>query len=330
MIELRDREHPRRSSSAPGQPSGGSPTPTARSSSSTTIPISRWSCEPTASTSARTTWSRREARRIMGPDAIIGLSTHSREQIEAAAESPVDYISVGPIWETPTKEGRPATGLELIRDAAESRPQALVRDRRHRHRQCRSRSSRRAPSESAWCGRSGTPRTREPRPRPSSTRSTPPPEGDRELMAGARDRKRAERQKRKRRSTDRTPRSGRSGRAERRDRRNEWRRPRRRRPSRSAWRGATRSATPRPARSSSPWTGGAAGGGDRRGGRRRPCWRSSSPSQPVSRSPAWTPGDATSSRCPSSSSRSSSGRWPSACGERATGPCSASRRSSCW
>ncbi len=60
-----------------------------------------------------------EARRIMGPSAIIGLSTHSREQIEAAADEPVDYISVGPIWETPTKEGRPATGLELIRTAAE-------------------------------------------------------------------------------------------------------------------------------------------------------------------------------------------------------------------
>jgi thiamine-phosphate pyrophosphorylase len=60
-----------------------------------------------------------EARRIMGPDAIVGLSTHSREQIEAAASEPVDYISVGPIWETPSKEGRPATGLELIRTAAE-------------------------------------------------------------------------------------------------------------------------------------------------------------------------------------------------------------------
>jgi thiamine-phosphate pyrophosphorylase len=60
-----------------------------------------------------------EARRIMGPDAIIGLSTHSREQIEAATGQPVDYISVGPIWETPTKEGRPATGLELIETAAQ-------------------------------------------------------------------------------------------------------------------------------------------------------------------------------------------------------------------
>jgi thiamine-phosphate pyrophosphorylase len=60
-----------------------------------------------------------EARRIMGSDAIIGLYTHSREQIEAAAGKPVDYISVGPIWETPTKQGRPATGLELIQIAAQ-------------------------------------------------------------------------------------------------------------------------------------------------------------------------------------------------------------------
>jgi len=60
-----------------------------------------------------------EAREVVGPNAIVGLSTHSREQIEAAAEQPIDYISVGPIWETPTKEGRPATGLELIRTAAE-------------------------------------------------------------------------------------------------------------------------------------------------------------------------------------------------------------------
>jgi thiamine-phosphate pyrophosphorylase len=60
-----------------------------------------------------------EARRILGPAAIIGLSTHSLEQIEAAAKEPIDYISVGPIWETPTKEGRPATGLDLIAEAAE-------------------------------------------------------------------------------------------------------------------------------------------------------------------------------------------------------------------
>lgn len=61
-----------------------------------------------------------EARRILGPDAIVGLSTHSAEQVEAAQSEPIDYISVGPIWETPTKQGRPATGLELISAAAES------------------------------------------------------------------------------------------------------------------------------------------------------------------------------------------------------------------
>ncbi len=59
-----------------------------------------------------------DARKVLGEDAIVGLSTHTSEQIEAAHSEPVDYISVGPIWETPSKEGRPATGLELIREAA--------------------------------------------------------------------------------------------------------------------------------------------------------------------------------------------------------------------
>jgi thiamine-phosphate pyrophosphorylase len=59
-----------------------------------------------------------EARAILGPDAIIGLSTHSTEQIAAAQDSGADYISVGPVWETPTKEGRPAVGLDLVRHAA--------------------------------------------------------------------------------------------------------------------------------------------------------------------------------------------------------------------
>jgi thiamine-phosphate pyrophosphorylase len=63
-----------------------------------------------------------EARAALGPDAIVGLSTHSVDQIAASADQPVDYISAGPIWETPTKEGRPAVGLELIRHAAESAP----------------------------------------------------------------------------------------------------------------------------------------------------------------------------------------------------------------
>jgi thiamine-phosphate pyrophosphorylase len=92
-----------------------------------------------------------EARAILGPDAIIGLSTHSKEQIEASGrasgqadqgrsergvlrtqasedadmrrpEALPDHISVGPIWETPTKAGRPGVGLELITHAAAHAP----------------------------------------------------------------------------------------------------------------------------------------------------------------------------------------------------------------
>jgi thiamine-phosphate pyrophosphorylase len=63
-----------------------------------------------------------EARGVLGPDAILGLSTHSEEQIAASTEEPVDYISVGPIWETPTKEGRPGVGLGLIGHASENAP----------------------------------------------------------------------------------------------------------------------------------------------------------------------------------------------------------------
>jgi thiamine-phosphate diphosphorylase len=62
-----------------------------------------------------------DARAALSPDALLGLSTHSREQIEAAQElgdEAPDYISVGPIWETPTKRGRPGVGIELIDTAA--------------------------------------------------------------------------------------------------------------------------------------------------------------------------------------------------------------------
>jgi thiamine-phosphate pyrophosphorylase len=63
-----------------------------------------------------------QARELLGPDAVIGLSTHSEEQIAASADRPVDYVSVGPIWETPTKEGRPGVGLNLVSHAAEHAP----------------------------------------------------------------------------------------------------------------------------------------------------------------------------------------------------------------
>ncbi len=60
-----------------------------------------------------------EARALVGPDRLVGLSTHSPEQVDAAAGAPVDYIGVGPVHPTPTKPGRPAVGLELVRYAAD-------------------------------------------------------------------------------------------------------------------------------------------------------------------------------------------------------------------
>ncbi|MGB6246780.1 MULTISPECIES: thiamine phosphate synthase [Gordonia] len=55
------------------------------------------------------------ARRIVGPEVVIGLSTHSVEQARAAAADPdVDYFCTGPCWSTPTKPGRAATGLDLV------------------------------------------------------------------------------------------------------------------------------------------------------------------------------------------------------------------------
>jgi thiamine-phosphate pyrophosphorylase len=59
------------------------------------------------------------ARELLGPEAIVGLSTHGDEEIDAAKALPLDYIAVGPVWETPTKPGRPAIGLEPISYAAE-------------------------------------------------------------------------------------------------------------------------------------------------------------------------------------------------------------------
>jgi thiamine-phosphate pyrophosphorylase len=59
------------------------------------------------------------ARRIVGPDALVGLSTHAPGELDASAAEPVDYVSAGPIEPTPTKPGRPGTGLDFIRWAAE-------------------------------------------------------------------------------------------------------------------------------------------------------------------------------------------------------------------
>jgi thiamine-phosphate pyrophosphorylase len=59
------------------------------------------------------------ARAILGDDVLIGRSSHAEHEAAAAAiESGVDYFCVGPCWPTPTKPGRPAPGLDLVRYAA--------------------------------------------------------------------------------------------------------------------------------------------------------------------------------------------------------------------
>ena len=60
-----------------------------------------------------------EARAVAGDDVLVGLSTHSPAQLDAAvAAGEADQLSVGPVWATPTKEGRPAAGLAYVRHAA--------------------------------------------------------------------------------------------------------------------------------------------------------------------------------------------------------------------
>ena len=59
-----------------------------------------------------------EARAAVGATGIVGLSTHRPVELDAAAGAPVDYLSAGPVVPTPTKPGRPGTGLEYLRYAA--------------------------------------------------------------------------------------------------------------------------------------------------------------------------------------------------------------------
>jgi thiamine-phosphate pyrophosphorylase len=61
-----------------------------------------------------------QARAIVGPELLVGRSTHTPGQIDGAAGA--DYIGVGPVHMTPTKLGRPAVGLELVRYAAGNAP----------------------------------------------------------------------------------------------------------------------------------------------------------------------------------------------------------------
>ena len=61
-----------------------------------------------------------QARMIVGPERLIGLSTHTSMQVDDANASGADYIGVGPVYATPTKEGRTAVGVELVQYASQN------------------------------------------------------------------------------------------------------------------------------------------------------------------------------------------------------------------
>jgi thiamine-phosphate pyrophosphorylase len=59
------------------------------------------------------------ARRILGNDAVVGLSTHAPDELRGADQRLLTYLSAGPVEETPTKPGRPGTGLGYVTLATE-------------------------------------------------------------------------------------------------------------------------------------------------------------------------------------------------------------------
>ncbi len=68
-----------------------------------------------------------EARRIVGPDLIVGASTHTLAQVEAADGSTADYIAIGPVFDTTSKlSPDPVIGLEGVRKARELTRKPLV------------------------------------------------------------------------------------------------------------------------------------------------------------------------------------------------------------
>jgi len=67
------------------------------------------------------------ARAIVGPDALVGVSTHNLQQLAAAAESDADYIAIGPVFETRSKaKADPVVGLDLIRAARKLTAKPIV------------------------------------------------------------------------------------------------------------------------------------------------------------------------------------------------------------
>jgi thiamine-phosphate pyrophosphorylase len=68
-----------------------------------------------------------DARAVLGAQALLGLSTHGVAQVEAAAAEPVDYVAVGPVFATRTKENPdPVVGLEMVRRARALTSRPLV------------------------------------------------------------------------------------------------------------------------------------------------------------------------------------------------------------
>ena len=65
-----------------------------------------------------------DARRVAGPEAIVGLSTHTRDQIMAAVAEPISYLAIGPVFTTATKAtGYDAVGYAAVEEAAKQASQ---------------------------------------------------------------------------------------------------------------------------------------------------------------------------------------------------------------
>ena len=65
------------------------------------------------------------ARRILGANAIVGLSTHAPTELESSRGEPVDYVSAGPVVPTPTKPGRAGTGSSYVTFAVANAPRPV-------------------------------------------------------------------------------------------------------------------------------------------------------------------------------------------------------------
>ena len=85
----------------------------------------------------RTTCPISDARRMQRPGAIVGKSCHNIAQVRAAVNEGADYIAVGPMFQTATKDAGPIAGPELLRAAKAETQLPIVPNRRHQRRQHR-------------------------------------------------------------------------------------------------------------------------------------------------------------------------------------------------